>query len=320
MIRVIGLGGTHRSDEWSERLRGQTVVARSVEQARRVLPDRVAIDHGYDHEFDRPDVQSIAEAVVGDLTARASSGTPVTYLVPGSGAVADATVAELCRAGEVELVPGTTTAPGPGGRVHLVDALEIAAAEASYPFDSGLVPLDPTATTVITNWCGAHVTDLAARRIRRQVPCQDELAPNTAAELILEPVEPWEACRTLPALQRIASRLRRPDGCPWDREQTVETMLPHLIAELDELREAIEDGDHENQREEMGDLLMNLVLCAQIAHEQGRFEMSDVLAGIGEKMIRRHPHVFGEIEVASVDEVFANWQRIKEQEKSGDSR
>jgi MazG family protein len=115
----------------------------------------------------------------------------------------------------------------------------------------------------------------------------------------------------------IVARLRASDGCPWDREQTNETLLPGLIEEAYEVAGAIRAGDDENLREELGDLILLAVMHAQIADEASRFHIRDVLRDVTEKLIRRHPHVFGESGVRDTDGVVKQWEAIKREEKDG---
>ena len=121
--------------------------------------------------------------------------------------------------------------------------------------------------------------------------------------------------------KQIIARLRAKDGCPWDREQTHMSLKPACIEEAAEVICGInildQTGDPENLKEELGDLLLQVVMHAQIAEEEGLFTMDDVIKGISAKMIRRHPHVFGETVVADSGEVLENWDKIKKQEKSG---
>lgn len=112
-------------------------------------------------------------------------------------------------------------------------------------------------------------------------------------------------------------RLRAPGGCPWDQEQTHETLRPYLLEESAEAVEAIETGHPEAIAEELGDVLLQVAFHAVIAEEEGSFTYHDVEQGIVDKLVRRHPHVFGEVEVAGAEEVVRNWQRIKAEEKSG---
>lgn len=122
-------------------------------------------------------------------------------------------------------------------------------------------------------------------------------------------------------LVEIIARLRAPDGCPWDREQTHHTLRAHLLEETYETLDAIEREDDDDLREELGDLLLQPVLHAQIAGEiepcgQARFDIVDVLETISDKLVRRHPHVFGDVQVASSGEVLVNWDAIKKEEKA----
>lgn len=117
-------------------------------------------------------------------------------------------------------------------------------------------------------------------------------------------------------LIEIIARLRAPGGCPWDMEQTHESMKECLLEEAGEVIEAIDNKDDENFCEELGDLLLQVVMHAQIAAEEGRFTMDDVIQGISAKMIRRHPHVFGDVKVNSVEEGLDLWKQIKANEKA----
>jgi tetrapyrrole methylase family protein/MazG family protein len=118
-------------------------------------------------------------------------------------------------------------------------------------------------------------------------------------------------------LVAIMARLRGEGGCPWDREQTHESLVPYLIEESYEVKETIDHGDFEHLREELGDLLLQIVFHAQLANEAGRFDIHDVAQAICTKLIGRHPHVFGDVEVASSAEVLQNWEQIKLDEKRG---
>jgi len=109
-------------------------------------------------------------------------------------------------------------------------------------------------------------------------------------------------------------RLRAENGCPWDRKQTHESLKPYLIEETYEVISAIDSGNDDELKEELGDLLLQIVFHAQIAKEDGRFDIDDVAKTIVEKLIRRHPHVFGDLKVSGSDEVLQNWEKIKKEE------
>ncbi|MBN2433252.1 MAG: nucleoside triphosphate pyrophosphohydrolase [Acidobacteria bacterium] len=110
-------------------------------------------------------------------------------------------------------------------------------------------------------------------------------------------------------------QLRAPGGCPWDREQTHESLKPHLIEEAYEVLHALDADDDEELREELGDLLLQIVFHAQLAREEGRFDMQGVIDSIHAKIVRRHPHVFGDVKVRDSREVLDNWDRIKQEER-----
>jgi tetrapyrrole methylase family protein/MazG family protein len=114
----------------------------------------------------------------------------------------------------------------------------------------------------------------------------------------------------------IVAHLRAPNGCPWDREQTHESLRKHLLEESYEAISAIDSGDFADMREEFGDLLLQIVLQSQIANEEEQFNVNQVIQGIHSKIVRRHPHVFGDLELEGVDGVLANWEKLKEKERS----
>ena len=120
-------------------------------------------------------------------------------------------------------------------------------------------------------------------------------------------------------LVAVQARLRAPNGCPWDREQTHESLRTYLIEEAYEVLEALESGNDAKFAEEMGDLLLQIVFHSQIAQEKGRFTVSDVIREIHDKMIRRHPHVFGETHAIDSAEVLRNWEQIKSEERRSKS-
>ena len=118
-------------------------------------------------------------------------------------------------------------------------------------------------------------------------------------------------------LLKVMARLRSPTGCPWDREQSHMTLRRHAIEEVYELIDAIEARDDHEMAEELGDLLLQVVFHCQLARERGAFDFEKVCRVLVEKLIRRHPHVFGKTKVKDVDEVWANWEKIKRAEKHG---
>jgi tetrapyrrole methylase family protein/MazG family protein len=121
------------------------------------------------------------------------------------------------------------------------------------------------------------------------------------------------------ALVDIIARLRAPDGCPWDRKQTHASLRANLLAECYEVLEALDEGDSTKLRDELGDLLMQIVLHAQIASEAGEFGLGEVVSNINTKLIHRHPHVFGSKKVKDAEEVALNWEELKGEERAPDA-
>ncbi len=120
-------------------------------------------------------------------------------------------------------------------------------------------------------------------------------------------------------LVEIVDRLLGPGGCPWDQEQTHESLKKHLLEEVYEVFDAIDSGDRDRLCNELGDLLLQPIMHAQMQSKVGGFSIEDVAKGITEKLVRRHPHVFGDLEVADAKEVLQNWDRIKQSESNADS-
>ncbi len=151
---------------------------------------------------------------------------------------------------------------------------------------------------------------------REHATMQDRL--YTSQTMLFIP--PLPRAGSLNALAEIVAHLRAPKGCPWDREQTHKSLRKYLLEEAYEALEAIDEGDIPHLREELGDLLAHLLLQIQIAYEAHEFSLSDVVAEISEKLVRRHPHVFGDVKISGMPELLENWERIKQEESSGERR
>lgn len=116
-------------------------------------------------------------------------------------------------------------------------------------------------------------------------------------------------------LKRVFERLHAPDGCMWDRKQTHKTLLKYLKEESDEFIEAVRKGDSSHMKEELGDILLQVMFHSQLASKSGTFDVEDVIDHLIKKLKRRHPHIFGKAKVSSVKEIVANWHRIKKSER-----
>lgn len=166
--------------------------------------------------------------------------------------------------------------------------------------------------TLISPLSGHHF-DLCAQDLPT---IKDEAFPLQAYVSVQSTAQATTSASALQALTDVVAQLRNPEGgCPWDLEQTPETLIPYIIEEAYETVDAIRQGDQGAIAEELGDLLLQVVLQSQIASETQQFCLTDVISGITQKLIRRHPHVFGTVQVNSIHEVHANWEQIKAAEK-----
>ena len=143
----------------------------------------------------------------------------------------------------------------------------------------------------------------------RELPQFDEDAPRPVPDISRQDGA------TLVRLVGVMRRLLDPDGCPWDREQSFETLRKYVLEEACEVIDAIDSGERAALREELGDLLLQVVFQAELARREGSFAIDDVVAGIVDKLVNRHPHVFGDLEARDADEVLANWEKLKAREK-----
>ena len=313
MITVVGASILHEFD-----VSGPIVARTSRALNSPELHDLdISLDRCYDAIFDGP-LERALDEVVADLVERSTQGD-LLYLLPGGGVPGDLTVEALSSRVDITLIPGALH-PGLSGlgRTVVVDALEIALAENQGAFGRGLSPIDPTVPLIVTNWYGESVVSLAKRRLMRVYNTNEAEIQSweTNGRLFVPPVDSLDGPGSIAALEHIVARLRRPDGCPWDREQTKESLLPQFVEELGELGDAIKADDVPNQREELGDVLFHVVAQCQLAAEAGEFTFDDVLREITAKLVRRHPHVFGDVRVETYDDVLATWNRVKVEEKA----
>jgi tetrapyrrole methylase family protein/MazG family protein len=141
-----------------------------------------------------------------------------------------------------------------------------------------------------------------------------------SGDWVVPPLSPEDNLASPHGMAAISARLRAPDGCPWDRRQDHRSLRPYLLEEAYETLDAIERGSPAELAEELGDLYLQIILHAQLAAEAGEFDLTDVYRGLGTKILRRHPHVFGDLAVSGVDEVLANWETIKSTERADAGR
>jgi MazG family protein len=140
--------------------------------------------------------------------------------------------------------------------------------------------------------------------------------PDDHRDLDLRPLPGKQTGEEFTKLVALMQRLLAPNGCPWDREQTLETLVPYLIEETFEVIDALAEGTVDDHREELGDLLLQVVFQSELRHAEGRFGIDDVARGIVSKLVRRHPHVFGEVKADNAEQALASWAKLKAEEKA----
>ena len=306
------------------------------------LPPRLR-RHSFDAVYEREDsFDDVYRAIVDTLMELGRRPQGVVYAVPGDPTIGEATLPELRRrAAEANLslriVHGVSFLEPTLALVGLdaLDGLQLAdAIDLSWRHHPSFHPDQPVVVGQLhsrllasdVKLCllrqyppehqvilvqGAGTGEAAADRIPLvELDRREGFGLHTS--LVIPPL-PHPA--SFERFQEVIAHLRAPEGCPWDREQTHESLRRHLLEETYEALEAIDKDDSQALREELGDLLLQVVLQAQIATESGEFTMADVIASIAAKLLRRHPHVFGDVKVANVDEVLHNWEGLKAAER-----
>ncbi len=287
------------------------------------LPDRAA-----EIELPAPvNAKAVAAGVRRALAA--AGGGDLTYRGPGYPPVDDPLAAALLRAAR-DAGMATLVEPGMPFWMGALEAdsgfsvrgaEEMAKADLSAPVVvSGLMTLE--ALDELVAGLRERSPGVALRMVDSSgaaVAFEDGLeiaAADRPYALIAGPVEPLDNPSALDSLLWVVERLRAPDGCPWDRRQTHESLRRYLPEEAHEAAAAIADGDPAHLAEELGDVLLQIALHAQIGNENGDFAFSDVVRALTEKMVHRHPHVFGDVAVDGVDDVLRNWEDLKEVERA----
>jgi len=299
----------------------------------------------FDSVYEKHDQFSdVYEEITETLLAEAEKA-PVTYAVPGHPLIAERTVQLLLDRG-----PKRNTEIEIGGGQSFLDAMFQALAidpiEGFQLLDGTEMSKDSlilNSHTIIGQVYDSFVASEVKLTLMEKLPDEYEVYIVTAAgskDEVIKKVALYELDREMELsnltsvyvppvddeeilykdftkLRGIISVLRGPNGCPWDKKQTHQSLKKYLIEEAYELIEAIDNDDIDHMIEELGDVLLQVMLHAQIGEDEGYFTIDDVIEGITAKMIRRHPHVFGDKTAENEEEVMKNWQEIKEQEKGG---
>lgn len=278
-------------------------------------------------------------ALVAERVVAAAGQGPVVFAVPGHPLVAElSVVATLERARAIGMSVRVYPAVSfvdlalvelgvDGGNLQVCDALE-PRVDTWRPALFGQVYAREVAADLklrLLEWYPAEhrVTVLSrlgtAEAATVEVPlCELDHRPFGYLDAVFVPaLPPVEDVRRFDGLEYVVRRLHGPDGCPWDREQTHLSLRPHLLEEAYEALEAIDRGDLPALEEELGDLLLQVLMHAAVAEREGSFGLGDVVEHIARKLIRRHPHVFGEADARTAEEVYRNWEALKQAEKQG---
>lgn len=302
-----------------------------------------------DDEYERgADFAAVYGAIVARLLDQAAQGDLV-YAVPGHPLVGEETVRLLldqapARGIRVELAGGpsfldallTALRLDPVGGLELLDAMDLEQRPPAGDLPSVIMQMydrqvaGTVKLTLMETYPDEHpVTVVRAAGVPELERCEviplhelDRLPwVDHLTSLYVPPVaERGTRRHPLDPLVQVMARLRGPDGCPWDREQTHRSLRPYMLEEAYEAVEAIDAGDPAKLRDELGDVLLQVVFHAQMAREQGDFAIDDVVAAITAKLIRRHPHVFGDVNVSGSADVVRNWEAIKAAEQGDTPR
>lgn len=348
-IQIVGLGaggmdqlplGIYKILKQSERVHLRTKEHPVVDELVREEDFQFT---SYDHIYEAKDTfDEVYESICDDLISRANVGSLV-YAVPGHPLVAERTVQILLeRANELQVeieVVGGQSFLDPLFQAVKIDPIEgfqlldgtnlkrddiymsqhliigqvydtFIASEVKltlmekYPFDHDVAIVTAAGTS---------------KELVKKVPLHEldrEVTLNNLTSVYVPPVQKEElSYKEFSKLRNIIAELRGPNGCPWDKKQTHQSLKKYLIEESYELIEAIDEEDIDHMIEELGDVLLQVMLHAQIGEDEGYFSIDEVIEGISAKMVRRHPHVFGDVTAETADEVLKNWQEIKVEEK-----
>ena len=346
-IKVIGLGpgefGYITMECWQLLEKGQHIYLRTKKHPTVAEIARRGVEfETYDDFYEQAEsFEQLYNAIADDLIKNAQSGLDLVYAVPGSPMVAERTVVLLREKVQgtdvtLEILPGMSFVEVLYGKLGIdpIDGLTIIDAE-----DFASLPVDMPTGLVVTQVYNRQIASDAKLSLMEVLP--DEYPVTYIHKLGM----PDESIREIPLyeldrqpdidyltslyirpypkkpefditpLQDIIKTLREPGGCPWDIAQTHESIRRNLIEETYEVLEAIDLEDYDLLCEELGDLLMQVVFHARMAEEAGEFSMQDVVEGVTEKLVRRHPHVFGDVQAADAGSALISWEAVKKEEK-----
>ena len=295
-----------------------------------------------DYVYDRcQSFECLYRELASEVISIAQREGDVVYAVPGDPTVAEDSVREILKAAgdegiEIQIVSGVSFIEAMlaaarttlSGGLQLLDANHVASANPLidlmvYQIEDQMVASD-VKLELLRKYPDDHpvvlvkAAGVAGEQSVQQVHLHDldrQPSVDHLTALYVPASAPERALGSFDSFVGIVARLRDPDGCPWDREQTHESLKPYVVEEAYEVVEAIDQGSPDKLSEELGDLLLQVLLHSQIANEEGQFDITDVIESIGAKMVRRHPHVFGDVTVSGSRDVLVNWEAIKKTER-----
>lgn len=347
-IKIVGLGpgpfGCMSLETWDVVRQAPILLLRTaIHPTVEELQARGIGFESYDAFYEQgTDFDSIYAAIAADVLKRAQQGQDVVFAVPGSPMVAEKTVG-LIRSGAREQKVSLQVLPGMSFFELLCNRLGVDPQQGMTILDAQEVetlPPDLPTGLVVTQVFSSYVASELKLSLMERLPDEAPVIvarhlglPDESLESIplfeldrqagfdhltsvyVPPCSPRQETFFLDPVVDVMARLRSPNGCPWDAEQTHATLRRYIIEEVYEVVEAIDEKDPAHLCEELGDLLLQIVFHARMAEENGDFSMQDVVDTVTEKLIRRHPHVFGDISVRDAAEVIVNWDAIKRLEK-----
>ncbi len=346
-IKVVGMGpgnfGNMTVEVWETiQKAGQLILRTAIHPTTKEMERRGISFLSYDEQYEKAEnFEALYSFIADDLISRAKAGEDIVYAVPGSPLVAERTVVLLRERAKKENVQ-LNVLPGMSFTEVLCTRLGLDPVEGLLIMDAAdldRLPMDWPTGLIVTQVYSLAVASEAKLALMEFLP--DDFEIIVAQHIGL----PEESVRRIPLymldrqpdidyltslfipplpqasrfdfapLVDIMRQLRAPGGCPWDRVQTPESLRKHVLEEAYEVVEAIDLKDAHLLAEELGDLLLQIVFQARIAEEAGVFSLQDVIDGITEKLVRRHPHIFGDVQVSDAAAVLVNWEAIKRKEK-----
>ena len=344
-LTIVGLGPGSADDvtrkAWRAIENAPLVYVRTAQHP--CVKDLPAVCISFDNVYDTiPDFEGVYTEIAARVIDAALVGD-VVYAVPGHPLVAEATVRKVLERAQSENIP-VTVIDGISFIEPILTLLGIDAIDGFQLFDAIDVaalhhpPINPDVPALLGQVYSRDLASNLKLTLMNQYPDDFQVKLIHAAgtpDAIVESVPLFEIDHSehiehltalyLPALggkssfeefQEVIAHLRAPEGCPWDRKQTHESLRKYLLEETHEVLEAIDAGDVPGMIEELGDVLLQIGLHAQIATDDGEFRMTDIISALNKKLIFRHPHVWGDVQVADAEGVVTNWEALKQQEQS----